>query len=267
MDAVIVVDCNLPDEGGAINVGFEGQLQALISVPQENSAPKSKMSESNYNEVFEAIKTNLVPKTQYEASQREVLFLKDNYRDLMEEWKNMKSKYEEQKLTIEILQAEKESLEAEKKTFEVKVKEVSLKLKEKTYQYESQKNALNTEKISTGSQTIKEEPQEIGVVNVPASCSSSKANSKRTSKRTHSQRFLTKENDSTSEQTSNYAAKRCAVEKSVVKSIESSLDQLKNLQNLQMPHHSADQLFESDYDSEDVIEFEIEEIKDFRALG
>ena len=229
----------------------------------------SETLQTIYNTVFEEIKTNLVPKVQYEKSQRDVAYLREEMTNVKEELKNMKLKYEEQKLTIEILQAEKESLEAEKKTFEVKVKEVSLKLKEKTYQYESQKNALNasqnkvcvTEKISTGSQTIKEEAPEIGVVNVPASCSSSKA-----SKRTHSETFLTKEKESTSKKTSNYPEKRCMVEKSVVKSIESSIDRLKNLQNLQMHDHSADQLFESDYDSEEEV-FDIEEIKDIRALG
>ena len=212
------------------------------------------MSESNYNRVFEAIKTNLVPKIQLEESQLEVRYLKEELRNKVEELKNLKLKYDEQKLTIEILQAEKESLQAEKKTFEVKVKEISLKLKQKTYQYESQKTTFNApqnivcviEKISIGSQTVKEEPPEIGVVNVPSSYSSSKA-----SKRTHSETFLAIENDSTSEQTSNNSAKRCMVEKSPEKSLESSLDRSKNLQR---HHHSADQLFE------------IEDIKEFRFL-
>ena len=196
------------------------------------------MSESNYNEVFEAIKSNLVPKIQYEKSQLEVVNLKEIVRKL-------NANKSEQMNRIMILMAENESLKAEKKTFEVKVKEVSLKLKQKTYQHlsllnQSQKNALNasqnnvcvTEKISTGTQTIKEEPPEIGVVNVPASCSSSKA-SKRTS---------------TSEQKLNYS-KRCMTEKSKVKSIECSQDCL-----------------ESDSDSEEDDEFAIEEIKDFRVL-
>ena len=205
----------------------------------------SETLQTIYNAVFEEIKINLVPKVQYEASQREVAYLREERASVDEELKNMKLKYEEQKLTIKILQAEKESLKAEKKTFEVKVKEVSLKLKQKTYQHlsllnQSHKNALNAsqnnvcviEKKSTGSQTIKEEPPEIGVVNVPASCSSSKA-SKRTS---------------TSEQTLNYS-KRCMTEKSKVKSIECSQDCL-----------------ESDSDSEEDDEFAIEEIKDFRVL-
>ena len=196
------------------------------------------MSESNYNEVFEVIKSNLVPKIQYEKSQLEVVNLKEIVRKL-------NANKSEQMNRIMILMAENESLKAEKKTFEVKVKEVSLKLKQKTYQHlsllnQSQKNALNasqnnvcvTEKISTGTQTIKEEPPEIGVVNVPASCSSSKA-SKRTS---------------TSEQTLNYS-KRCMTEKSKVKSIECPQDCL-----------------ESDSDSEEDDEFAIEEIKDFRVL-
>ena len=231
------------------------------------------MSESNYNEVFEAIKTHLIPKLQYEKSQLEVGHLKEKLINVVEELKKLKLKYEEQKLTIEILQAEKESLEAEKKTFEVKVKEVSLKLKQKTYQYESQKNTCNApqnivcviEKISTGSQTVKEEPPEIGVVNVPSSYSSSKA-----SKRAHSETFLAIENYSTSEQTSNNSAKRCMVEKSAETSLESSLGRLENPQNLQMHRHDADELFESDSDSDseldEEIEYEIEDIKEFRVL-
>ena len=196
------------------------------------------MSESNYNEVFEVIKTNLVPKIQHEKSQLEVVHLKEIVRKL-------NANKSEQMNRIMILMAEIETLKAEKKTFEAKFKEVSLKLKQKTYQHlsllnQSHKNALNAsqnnvcviEKISTGSQTIKEEPPEIGVVNVPASCSSSKA-SKRTS---------------TSEQTLNYS-KRCMTEKSKVKSIECSQDCL-----------------ESDSDSEEDDEFAIEEIKDFRVL-
>ena len=114
------------------------------------------MSEINYNKVFESIKINLVPKIQYEESQLELNYLK-------EELRKMKLKFEEQKLTIDIIQAEKDSLEAEKKTFEVKFKEVSLKLKQKIYLYESQKTTMNTlsntecriENISSGSQTVK----------------------------------------------------------------------------------------------------------------
>ena len=213
------------------------------------------MSESNYNEVFEAIKSNLVPKIQYEKSQLEVVNLKEIVRKL-------NANKSDQMNRIMILMAEKESLKAERKTFEVKVKEVSLKLKQKTYQYlsllnQSQKNALNasqnkvcvTEKISTGSQTIKEEPPEIGVVNVPASCSSSKA-----SKRTHSKTFSIKEKESTSKKTLNKSAKRCMVEKSAEESAEeSSLD------------HSLEVDSDSYFDSEEEQVFLIEDIKDVRV--
>ena len=91
----------------------------------------------------------------------------------------LKSKYQHQKETIEILNAEKETLQSQKSTCDAKLKEVSLKLELKTRQYDlllksnetdSSKNA--TEKVSAGTQTIKEELIEIGIVNTPTSSSS-----------------------------------------------------------------------------------------------
>ena len=141
------------------------------------------MSENCYNEIFETIKSNLVPKALYEESQLEIERLKS----LLEKAEKKQEKYEEQKLRIDILQAEKESLEAEKekleaekKTFELKFNEISLKLKLKTKEYDSLLSsgktdckANGTENISAGSRTMKEEPTEIGIVNVPASLRSS----------------------------------------------------------------------------------------------
>ena len=72
-------------------------------------------------------------------------------------------------------------MQAEKKAIEVKFNEVSLKLKQKTHQYETllksqdgqeQNNIEKSLIVSTGTQTIKDEPREIGIVNVPASSSS-----------------------------------------------------------------------------------------------
>ena len=130
------------------------------------------MSESCYNEIFENIKSNLVPKAQYEESQLEIERLKSELENVKENLKRTESKYEKQQLRIGIvrrrlIEAEKECLESEKKTFELKSKKLSLKLKLKTNQFDS---LLSTKK--TGTQTVKEEPTEIGIVNVPASLSS-----------------------------------------------------------------------------------------------
>ena len=89
-------------------------------------------------------------------------------------------------LKIDVLQAEMKALEAERKTFEVKFDAVSSKLKLKTHEYDSLLKSKTksqdikifvtpesqVQKSSIGTQTIKQEPEEIGVVNVPASLSS-----------------------------------------------------------------------------------------------
>ena len=156
---------------------------------------ETKMTDQKYNEVFELIKSNLVPKNQYEELQNEILFLKSALESKTNDLKKMKSQYEEQKLAIDIIQAEKQSLEAEKKTFEFKFNEVFLKLKQKTNQYDSLLNSQgNNSKlksihnVSDGTQTIKEEPQEIGIVNFPFSSSSrqDRLTAKTGTKRTHS---------------------------------------------------------------------------------
>ena len=71
---------------------------------------------------------------------------------------------------------------------EAKYKEVALKLKQKTLQYDSllksqEANKNNVTRVSTGTQTIKEEPQEIGIVNIPASKSSKENATKAGAKR------------------------------------------------------------------------------------
>ena len=144
------------------------------------------MSENYYNEIFETIKSNLVPKSVYEESRLEIGHLKSELENAKEELKKMKSKYEEEKLKNDIIQAEKECLEAEKKTFELKFNELSLKLKLKSNQYDSLLSSgktdcksNDTEKISIGTQTVKQEPQDIGIVNIPTS--TSEIGTKRTS--------------------------------------------------------------------------------------
>ena len=134
------------------------------------------MSETSYQKVFEVIQSSLVPKSQYDESQKEVASLKSELESVKNEWK---SKFEEQKLALDILQAEKESVKSEKKAFENKFKEVSLKLKQKTNQYDSLLKSTETcsketlvTKVSICTQTVKEEPTEIGVVNIPTSSTS-----------------------------------------------------------------------------------------------
>ena len=130
------------------------------------------MSEQKYNEVFEFMRAKLIPKSQYDESQNNVLALTSSLENAKNELKKLQLKFDEQKLAIDIVHAEKESLQAEKKAVEFKYNEVSLKLKQKTYQYDSllksgrnfENNCTLVEKVSIGSQTIKEEPQEIPIV-------------------------------------------------------------------------------------------------------
>ena len=163
------------------------------------------MSESCYNEIFETIKSNLVPKKQYEECQLEKNHLNSELENAKEELKNMKLKYEEEKLKNDIIQAEKECLESEKKTLD-------LKLKLKTNQYNSLLLSGKTDCIPAVSALIptvpalKEEPSEIGTVNVPASSSSS-IGTKRTSsfsandQRQKAKRKKTTRSDSTTRNT------------------------------------------------------------------
>ena len=135
-----------------------------------------RMSEEKYNEVFEFIKSNLVPKSEFGVSQNEILNLKSALEKTTNDLKKVKMEFEEQKLAMDILQAEKESLEAEKKTFEVKFNEVSLKLKQKANQYElllkSHRNdfvSKDIEKKSAGTQTINGEMEIVAISSAASS--------------------------------------------------------------------------------------------------
>ena len=147
------------------------------------------MSENCYNKIFENIKSNLVPKFLYDESQLEIKRLKSELEATKEQRKlqgdladRLQSQYEAHMNRIDILEAEKESLEAEKvkieaekKIFEVKFNELSLKLKLKSSQCESLLSSGKTDCksiMSAETQTVKVEPSEIRIVNVPASSSS-----------------------------------------------------------------------------------------------
>ena len=140
---------------------------------------KSKFEEQKLRvHILQAEKESLESEkqSQYDESQKEVASLKSELESVRNEWK---SKFEEQKLAMDILQAEKESMELEKKTSESKFKEVSLKLKQKNHHYDSLlrlkgtgSKQTSTAKASASTQTIKEELNQIGIVNVPTSLSS-----------------------------------------------------------------------------------------------
>ena len=174
------------------------------------------MITQKYNEVFEFIKSSLVPKHQLGESQNEIIALKSALENATNDLRKTKLEYEEQQLVIHIIRAEKESLEAENKTFQIKFNEISLKLKQKTNQYDSLLKSQNKViepqvigKISTITQIIKEEPK--GIVNVP---SSSEPAAKPGTKRTHSsndevQRKIAKRRKTKRNQTENFSCEQC----------------------------------------------------------
>ena len=181
------------------------------------------MIDQKYNEVFEFIKSSLVPKQQLDESQVEIMVLKTALENVNNELRKTKLEYADQTLAIDIFQAEKESIEAEKKTFQIKFNEVSLKLKQKTNQYDSllksQKNFIEphvVEKISSEPKGIKEEPKEIRIVNVPSSSSSQQGGpaAKTGTKRIHSskdevQRKIAKRMKTTRNPTKNFSCETC----------------------------------------------------------
>ena len=137
------------------------------------------MFEPTYEKVFEAIRSSLVPKSQFDESQKEISILRSQLETAKNDAKKLKSEYDDQNLTIGILRAEKQTLENEKKTFESKFEEVSLKLTRKTHEYNSllqttqaDCNPKIIEKVSTRNQSVKQEPHAIGIVNDPASSTS-----------------------------------------------------------------------------------------------
>ena len=81
------------------------------------------MSEQKYNEVFEFIKLNLVPKPHFDALQEDFVQLKSALENASNEVGKLKLECQEQKEAIEILQAEKESLEAEKESLAAEKKD------------------------------------------------------------------------------------------------------------------------------------------------
>ena len=124
-------------------MAWRGPRGVLIR-DSEKESNKLKMSEQKYAEVFEFIKSSLVPKNEVDDSKNEipvlkktVSVLKSALENATKDIENLKLKNEEQKLTIDIIKAENQSLESEKKHFEFKFNEVTLKLKQKTIQYDS----------------------------------------------------------------------------------------------------------------------------------
>ena len=116
--------------------------------------------------VVAEIKRTLISKKELRKSQDEVLSLKNQLKRAEECLNESRREYEREKL-------QKEIIIAEKKVVESKFDEIALKLKLKNQQYDDLLKSKNTvgenAKVSIGTQTIKIEPNEIGVVNVPIS--------------------------------------------------------------------------------------------------
>ena len=168
-----------------------------------------------YNEVFEFIKSSLVPKCQLDESKNEIMALKTALENATNDLRKTKSEFEEQKLAIDIIQAEKESLEAEKKTIQIQFNEISLKLKQKTQQYDSLLKSPKTDTESpvvgkSSTQIIKEEPKEIKIVNFPSSLKQSATETKRThSSNDEAQRKIAKRLKTTRSSTKNFSCDTC----------------------------------------------------------
>ena len=122
-------------DGSGIEIA--GGVVSWVFICEFTKSWKTKMSEQKYNEVFEFIKSNLIPKIQFDESQNEILVLKSALDNATNDIEKLKLEFQEQTMTIDFIKAERESLIAEQKAFEVKFNEVSLKLKQKTYQYDS----------------------------------------------------------------------------------------------------------------------------------
>ena len=183
------------------------------------------MEEINFEKVFEDLKTiksNVVPKSQYEEAQLEIERLKSLLQDaygqvktladdlvavrakanaletekeelnknlkmanlesglILKEFEKLKAQHEEDKLKVDLIEAENKRLQVSFQSWKANNDVLTWRLKLKSHQLDSlnaniQKND-SPEKLhcSIGTQTIKEEPESIGVVNVPASCSSRK---------------------------------------------------------------------------------------------
>ena len=82
------------------------------------------MSEFTYKNIFESIKSNLVPKAIYEESKNEISRLKLELQNAKNDFINLNLEYDEQKMAMNIIRAEKQSLEneAEKKNLEAEKK-------------------------------------------------------------------------------------------------------------------------------------------------
>ena len=188
------------------------------------------MSNQLKNKVIELIQSGLVPKTELDDALNKIAHLESMLEKAKSAREKEQSEYEEQKLAIDIIKAEKETLQAEKETLladsksletrlrteretftsfkrasDAKLNEITLKLKQKTHQYDSllkskeddvKKTANKDCRLSIGTQTIKEEPQEIGVVNFPASKAGIKRENECRTPRTKAKRKKVEKSDS-----------------------------------------------------------------------
>ena len=169
--------------------------------------------------------------------------LQDENSELLNVKNELKKLQSEIGLKIDVFEAGMKTLEAEKNTLEVKFDEVSLKLKLKTHEYDSLLKSKQTDcrvklvfksnetnKASIGTQTIKEEPNEIGVVNLPASLSSQpkepqvKSGAKRTSSNIEDRKIVKAKRRKTEASNSTSRMTRQSIEKKEAISCASCLD-------------------------------------------
>ena len=152
-----------------------------------NQLKDQRLDDSLKIENLEAVIKNLrTENAKLQDVKNESEKLKSDHSQLTETYNQLKDERLGDGLKIDVLQAEMKAFEAEKKTFDVKFDAVSSKLKLKTHEYDSLIKSKaksqdikifvtpesQVQKSSIGTQTIKQEPEEIGVVNVPASSSS-----------------------------------------------------------------------------------------------
>ena len=180
------------DECVKLNSTLKSQLQNAKNDLEKlrSEYGNRKLSDALKIDNLEAgIKSLRAENSELQNVKNELKKLQSDHSQLTEKYNQLKDERLGYALKIDVLEAGMKTLEAEKRTFEVKFDEVSSKLKLKTHEYDSLLKSKQTdcqvklvfksnetEKASIATQTIKEEPKEIGVVNVPASFSSQPKN-------------------------------------------------------------------------------------------
>ena len=99
---------------------------------------------------------------------------------ILKEFEKLKAQHEEDKLKVDLINAENKRLQLSFQSWKSNNDVLTWRLKLKSHQLDSlnanirKNDSPEKRHCSIGTQTIKEEPESIGVVNVPGSCSSRK---------------------------------------------------------------------------------------------